>query len=325
MFVLLIKILVGFIGLIWAADRLVDGASALAAKLGISPLVIGLTIIAFGTSAPEIFVSLLAGFKNNTDIAIGNAIGSNIVNIGLVLAVCIIYRPMPFEENTIKAEIPFLFWLTLGMSVLLILFNNALWLGALCLTLIVTYTLWLLKRAHKQTKANKELNKEFQQEIKSKMPPFMIGFWVIIGVLLLPVAANILVGAASDLASLLGISDAIIGLTLVALGTSLPELATSLVALYKNEHHLVFGNIIGSNIFNLTAVLAPVLLVSSEPISDTIIFKRDLPFMVFITLLICARIWFNGAQTVLTRRFGIFIFSLYCAYIWLILIQTSNL
>jgi cation:H+ antiporter len=319
MLVLIVKILAGFIGLIWSADKLVVGASALASRLGISHLVIGLTIIAFGTSAPEIFVSLLAGLKNNTDIAVGNAIGSNIANIGFVLGICICVKTIPFQQDTIKAELPFLIIVTLLISFFMWWLDISLAFGLLSLIIVAGYVFWLLNRAHKQNKSNNELEDEFAHEINDHMSFKKIYFLIGLGIVLLPLSAELLVSGASTLASILGVSDAIIGLTLLAIGTSLPELATCLVGIFKNEHNIALGNIIGSNIFNLTAVLIPVAFISNKHISDPMIFTRDIPFMIFITLLICGRIWFNGAQTILSWRFGIVLFGLYCSYMLLIL------
>lgn len=322
MFVLLIKILVGFIGLIWSADRFVLGASGLADRLKVSPLVIGLTIVAFGTSAPEIFVSIVAGIQNKSDIAVGNAIGSNIANIGLVLGISAMIRAIPCTEKTLKAEIPILILITFLVSFLIWFLDISIVLGLICVGLLAAYIFWLLHKTHRRNRENRELDQAFAEELPHKLKYSNIIISLLIGIILLPLSADLLVTNASMLAKMAGISDAIIGLTLIAIGTSLPELATSLAGILRNEHHIAFGNIIGSNIFNLTAVIAPVAMISEQKIADPFIFSRDMPFMIFITLLICSRIWFNGARTVISRAFGALTFSLYCGYIGLIIMQT---
>ena len=317
MTIIFFNILVSLVGLIWSADRFVAGASALADKLGVQPLIIGLTIVALGTSAPEIFVSLLAGLHNHGDIALGNAVGSNIANICLVLSVCAIIRPIPFCQATLKAELPILLFITLLTCMLLYWFRLSVFLGVACIAMITLYLWWLLKRSLQYSKENKQLEQDFAQELPL-MSNKLIALWLTVGIILLPLCANILVDNGAILAKTLGVSDAVIGLSLIAIGTSLPELATSLLGIYRNEHNIALGNIIGSNIFNLTAVLAPVALIADDTITDPLIFTRDMPVMVGATLLLCGRIWFNGAKTVLSKWFGSTLFGAYCLYLWVL-------
>ncbi|WP_416306230.1 calcium/sodium antiporter [Neptunicella sp. SCSIO 80796] len=276
--------LVGLTLLSWSADRFVYGASALAGNLGISPMIIGLTIVAMGSSAPEIMVSFTASFAGNPDTAVGNALGSNITNIALVLGATALFKPMLVASSTLKREMPMLIAATL--------------LGIYCLAdqqlsrnegivLIIAFFVaifavcWLSMHADKKDRLEQEISDELDLDVK--MPKALM--WLVIGMILLPVSAQYMVGSAVNIAKFFGMSDLIIGLTIIAIGTSLPELAASVVSMRKGEDDMALGNIIGSNIFNILAVLAMPGLVAPGSV-DADAAGRDSYVMLALTLLL---------------------------------------
>ena len=276
-----IQLVAGFLLLVWGADRLVAGASAFARNLGVSPLIIGLTIIGFGTSAPELVVSAVATLKGNAGLAVGNAIGSNIANMGLVLGVTALIYPLRLESNALKREYPML------LLVMLVCFLMALngsysrlegWILLFSLFLVVV---WIIRIGLNRPLSD-PLAEEFDAEIPRDVPTRIALFWLTVGLIVLPVSSIFLVDGAITVARYLGVTDTVIGLTIVALGTSLPELATAITAALHREDDLAIGNIIGSNIFNLLGVLG--IAATIHPISLLPIFlARDFPAMFLIT------------------------------------------
>ncbi len=243
-------IILGFIGLIWGADKFVFGASALARNWGISPLMIGLTIVAFGTSAPEIFSSAVASLEGKPELAIGNALGSNLFNIGVALGIAAIISPLKPPDSLINKEIPALLFVTLVAGALL--FDLSLGrFDAFVLISITGYFGYKLFRKRVRSGALPEISDAELSNINNKQAVLYLA----LGLALLILSALALVAAATSIAESLGVSTAIIGLTVVALGTSLPELAASVTCVLKGHHDLAIGNIVGSNILNLLAVL----------------------------------------------------------------------
>ncbi|HKY69439.1 MAG TPA: calcium/sodium antiporter, partial [Gammaproteobacteria bacterium] len=287
MFIIFLKLFVGLIILFWSADRLVSSASALASHLGLSPLVIGLTIVGFGTSAPEIFVSIIASYQNNSGIALGNAVGSNITNIGCVLGLCAIFIPLRLKHETIQQEILIMVFFAIFVSLWLWFVGINPVTGFVLLVLLLCYLIWLFYKTqhHPLSKDDQSLSIEFSKEIPQKMPLFIAIFWLLLSLIVLPLSAKLLVDNAVIIAKWFGVSELVIGLTLIAFGTSIPELATSLVGVFKKEHHLAVGNVIGSNIFNLTAVLLPTCFLGLTQPIDPLLFSRDLPVMLGFSLL----------------------------------------
>lgn len=277
----IIQLVAGFLLLVWGADRLVAGASATARNLGVSPLIIGLTIIGFGTSAPELVVSAVATLKGNSGLAVGNAIGSNIANMGLVLGVTALIYPLRMESTALKREYPML------LLVMLVCFLMALngsysriegWSLLVGLLLVV---IWIIRLGLHRPSSD-PLAEEFDAEIPKDVPTKIALFWLTVGLIVLPVSSTFLVDGAITIAKILGVTDTVIGLTIVALGTSLPELATAITAALNREDDLAIGNIIGSNIFNLLGVLG--IAAAIEPVSLMPIFlARDFPAMFLIT------------------------------------------
>ena len=295
MLVASLAILGGFILLVWSADRFVEGAAATAKHAGMPSLLIGMVIVGFGTSAPEMVVSAMAAIHGNPDLALGNALGSNIVNTGLILGLTAIITPILVQSKIVRKEIP-----------LLLLISSALgyffWDGSLTrfesvLLLVGFFTLigWSIYSAMRG-KGDK-LESEMDQElVEHEMPIKKAIFWLVIGLILLIVSSRLLVWGAVSIAEALGVSDLIIGLTIVALGTSLPELAASIIAVRKGEHDIAIGNVVGSNMFNLLAVVGIAGVISPITGMSSEVMSRDWLVMMGLTIaLLFMAYGFRGA------------------------------
>ncbi|MFT5161512.1 MAG: cation:H+ antiporter [Alteromonadaceae bacterium] len=278
MVISVLSILVGLTLLVWSADRFVFGAAAVAKNFGIPPLIIGLTIVAMGSSAPEMLVSATAALGGKTDTSVGNAIGSNITNILLVLGVTAMIRPLTVTSKMVRRELP----LMLGICLVAfwMLYDNYLSRteGIVLMIGFVLFILTLIYVSMKQKNGKDPVIAEVENEIPSGVDNRRAIFWVIVGLILLPLSAHILVGGAVDIALHFGISDLVIGLTIIAIGTSLPELAASVMGVLRNEHDLAIGNIVGSNIFNILAVLSLGGMIHPANI-DANASARDFPIM----------------------------------------------
>ncbi len=277
----IIQLAAGFLLLVWGADRLVAGASAMARNLGVSPLIIGLTIIGFGTSAPELVVSAVATLKGNSGLAIGNAIGSNIANMGLVLGVTALIYPLRMESTALKREYPMLL---LIMLVCFLMALNGIYSrpeGWALLVGLLVVVIWII-RIGLHRPLSDPLAEEFDAEIPRDTPTKTAVFWLVVGLIVLPISSTFLVEGAITIARYLHVSDTVIGLTIVALGTSLPELATAVTAALHKEDDLAIGNIIGSNIFNLLGVLGIAAVIRPVELLP-IILARDFPAMFLMT------------------------------------------
>lgn len=276
--------------LVWSADKFVLGASSLANNLGISPMVIGLTIVAMGSSAPEMVVAATASLQGNTDTAIGNAIGSNITNIALVLGITAIFHPLVVSSNTIKRELPLILGVTFLACLVLANLYFSFIEGIVLITLFFVYIIGLLvltlrKKHNSSTGIDDPMIIGAEQDVPDAVKmPFAI-LWLVVGLILLPMSASYLVDSASSIAKVFGISDLVIGLTIIAIGTSLPELAASLVSIWKKEDDLAMGNIIGSNIFNILAVLPISALILPGKLDQAAAY-RDAPYMLGVTVLL---------------------------------------
>ena len=309
-------IVLGFIGLIWGADKFVFGASGLARNLGVSPLMIGLTIVAFGTSAPEIFSSAVAALSNTPELAIGNALGSNLFNIGVALAVVAIISPLRPPESLVKKEIPALLLVTVVTGVLFL----DLYLGyfdALVLITITAFFGYKLFRKRARTATVTVMEESSLTTVKS-LQAFA---YLILGLALLVLSAEALVAAASSIAESLGVSTAIIGLTVVALGTSLPELAASVTCVLKGHHDLAIGNIVGSNILNLLVVLPFPGLLAPGPVEFALV-ARDYSFVLILTILLaffCYRAIKKGKM--IGRKDGAVFLLIYCVWFTVMFLQ----
>ncbi|WP_372741753.1 calcium/sodium antiporter [Neptunomonas sp.] len=280
MLVPILSIIAGLIILVWSADRFVIGAAATAKNSGMSPMLIGLTIVAFGTSAPEILVSIMASISDSGSLAVGNALGSNIANIGLVLGITALIAPLPVKSAVLRKEIPLLLGITLLAGAVLINLNISL-IDAILLFCSLIGCLVLFARFQKNSSPDDQLNDEAEEIPEMSTPKAL--FWLFLGLTLLIISSRILVWGAVDIATQLGISELVIGLTIVAIGTSLPELAASVASALKKHHDIALGNIVGSNIFNLAAVMAIPGFVNPVTL-DAIAFNRDYLVMLGMTV-----------------------------------------
>jgi cation:H+ antiporter len=245
-------ILVGLIFLVWSADKFVIGAAATARHLGMSQMLVGLTIVSIGTSAPEMFVSAMASIDGAGNLAIGNAIGSNITNIALVLGITALVAPIPLQKGLLKKELPLLMMITLLAGVVLIDLELNL-VDALILIAALVFALFLMFQQSSDS-GESVIDEDEAAEIEST-PTSKAVFWLIVGLITLMASSKALVWGATGIATAFGVSDLVIGLTIVAIGTSLPELAASVASALKGHHDIAIGNVIGSNIFNLLAVM----------------------------------------------------------------------
>jgi cation:H+ antiporter len=310
--------ILGLVGLVWAGDRFVTGASAFARNLGVPTILIGLTIVALGTSAPEIVVAISASLRGSSGIALGNAIGSNIANIGLVIGLTALIKPLEINSKTLEREFPILF-------VVVLIAGFFIWGGELtrlegCILLLgmvvlITWIIWL--GLHKR--GSDPLVEEYSAEIPVTMKTRVAVFWLVIGCIFLPLSSELFVEGAVDFATLLGIPEVIIGLTIVAVGTSLPELAASVMGVLKNEPDIALGNILGSNMFNLLAVLGIPGVIHPFQFGMEV-FYRDYLVMFMLTALLYAfsHIGKKNNGCYINRGDGFVLLAVYCVYIVLI-------
>jgi len=311
-----IEVIGGLVLLIWGADRFVLGAGAGARNLGVAPLLVGLTVVAFATSAPEILVSMVAALRGEPGLAFGNAIGSNIVNIGLVLGLVAAMKPIRLASATLRREMPALLAVTLlTVSLFLDTFMSRID-GIVMLIGLIIVMIWLT-RLGLRSSANDPIVAEFEAEIPDKLSMKLAIFWFIIGLGTLLLGAELLVDGAIGIAREIGVSDVVIGITLVALGTSLPELAVSLVSAFKEEHGMAIGNIVGSNIFNLLAVIGVAAAIQPSAIAPSVL-SLHLFVMVAFTLVLFAMTYDYDGKSELSRVEGlslVFAFLGYQSYV----------
>jgi cation:H+ antiporter len=315
-------ILVGFIILVWSADLFVAGAAAIAENLGMSPILIGLTIVSLGTSAPEVLVAINAAISGTGELAIGNAIGSNIANMGLVLGITVLVAPLPVHRNRLKREVPTLLAVTLGCG-LLLLDGELDWIdGLLMLAALVFILVEMIRSQSHDPNAAEEANIE---ELPH-MAPERAWTSFAIGLILLVASSKILVWGATKIALELGVSPLVIGLTVVAVGTSLPELAASLASAMKGHAEIALGNVMGSNLFNLLGVMSLPGLFTTQVLAREVL-TRDYASMTGITLLLAACLYGSLLRRTapdglahMGRVMGVFLLSIYCLYYyWLFL------
>lgn len=283
MLIALLQLVFGLGLLTYGAERLVHGASSVAFKLGLSPLVIGLTVVAFGTSAPELVVSVGATIAGNSDIAIGNVVGSNIANIALILGLTAMIRPMSIHLRILKKEIPIMIFVTFFTSIFIIGDEITRLEGALLFAGLIGFIVYSIRSAKSVPADVKEQLIE-EPEIDVDAPIWKSWFFIVLGLGLLVGGGELLVRGAVEIATILGVSQVVIGLTVVAIGTSLPELATSAVAAFKGESDIAVGNVIGSNIFNMLCILGLTGII--HPLDSSNFGLVDLGFMLALTIII---------------------------------------
>jgi cation:H+ antiporter len=311
-----VAVTLGFVALVWAADRFILGSSAIARNLGVSPLIIGLTIVGFGTSAPEMFISGLSALDGKPELGIGNALGSNIANIALVLGVTSMISPLSVNSDTLKREFPVLIaimLLALGLLADSMLSSLD---GGLLLFGMVIMILWIV-RLGLQTRETDPLKAEFSAEVPQHMPMLKAWGWLLIGLIFLLGSSKAIVWGASAIAHNFGVSDLVIGLTIVALGTSLPELAASIMSAIKKEHDIAIGNIIGSNMFNLLGVLGLPGVIHPSTIERGLL-TRDFPFMIGLTFTLYAMSYGFKAPGRINRLEGTVLVTIFFVYLYVI-------
>ena len=297
-------LILGFTMLIKGADWFVDGASAVADRLGIPQLIIGLTIVAMGTSAPEAAISISAAIKESADIAVGNVLGSNILNVLVILGLTAIITPLAVQKSTIKYEIPFMILITVVFGILGLVDNTVGLLDGIILwALFIAYLAYLFIMAKKGMAEQEEDNKP-----KGSLPKLII--FGIIGVALIICGSNVTVDAASALARMFGMSERFIGLTIVALGTSLPELVTSVTAAIKKNADIAVGNIVGSNVFNILFVIGTSALITPVAYQPQFFVDSIICVATAVLLLICLL----NKEKKLKRWGGVLLLVCYAGY-----------
>ncbi len=323
MFLSVAAVVAGLALLVWSADRFVLGASGLARAAGLSPLVIGMVVVGFGTSSPELAVSTMASIEGNSGIALGNAVGSNIANVALILGICALIRPLDVRSGILRRELPMA--LAASVALLLMVLDGALTRidGLLLAIGLMAFLVWSV-RAAKRGVAD-----PLASELAAEIPPAISSgralFWIVLGLLLLVASSQLLIWGAVNLARMMGVSDLVIGLTIVAVGTSLPELAASVTGLLKNEHDIAIGNILGSNLFNILAILIAPALISPGTIPDSMLLWRDIPIMIATMLLLFASAsGLRGHPLKVERVDGALLLGVYIAYTLILLSSSAS-
>ena len=322
----IIFLLAGFVVLVLGAEWLVRGASRLATAVGISPLVVGLTVVAFGTSAPELAVSVMSAFKGQADIALGNVVGSNICNVLLILGISAIIIPLTVHRQLVRLDIPVMVGVSLLMWALALDGRLGRIDGIVLALLVISYTIYLIRRSRREeAEVREEYEKEYGAPAGGKpdtaMYLKMIGM-VAAGIAGLVLGSKWLVDGAVFIAQAFGISELVIGLTIIAFGTSLPEVATSIMAALKGERDIAVGNIVGSNTFNILTVLGIASAVSPAGINvPAEALSFDIPFMVLIAV-VCWPMLADGMKV--SRANGIFLLAFYGAYLTYLFFLSTN-
>jgi cation:H+ antiporter len=316
----ILLIVAGLALLIVGADRFVHGAAATARNLGISPLLIGLTIVAFATSAPEVLVSILAATRGEPDLAVGNAIGSNIANIGLVLGAVALIRPIELESATLRREMPAL--LAVSLLTVSLFFDTYLSRvdGFVLLTGLVIVMFWLARLGIRSA-ANDPIKVEYEAEIPQHVSMPASVFWLLAGLGMLLSGADFMVDGSINIARAMGVSEVVIGITLVALATSLPELAVTIVSVFKGEDDLAIGNIVGSNIFNLLAVVGIAAVIEPAVLARSVLSLHIFVLVAFTLVLFAMTYDYDGKGNI-NRIEGFSLLAAYTAYIAYVVVQS---
>lgn len=314
-------LIAGLVLLVVGADLLVKGAARLASNFGVPALVIGLTVVAFGTSAPELAVSVKAAFSGQAELAIANVVGSNIFNVLFILGLAALISPLIISHQLIRQDVPIMVGVSV-LAVLMTLDGNISKLEAAILALgLLTYTWFLFYQGKK--KGADVSDGEVEEMLKAKVPTWQNLLLVIGGLVLLVLGARWLVQSAIELATAWGVNEAVIGLTIVAAGTSLPEVVTSIVATVRGERDIAVGNVVGSNIFNILCVLGISGVVSPTPlVAGEQLAGFDIPVMLGVAIL-CVPLFFVGA--ILNRVEGFMFLTLYVAYVWVLIAMALSL
>ena len=297
-----VLLLVGFVFLIKGSDFFVDGASSVASLLKIPTIIVGLTIVAFGTSAPEAAVSITSSWAGSNAMAVGNVIGSNLFNMLMVIGIAALLSNLLMEKSVLEKDLPFLVGITVLWAVFIVIgWNISQIEGIILLVILLAYIIYLVRSARKSKDA------DVVEKPKLSLPKSII--FILVGIVGIVLGGDLVVNSASDIAIALGMSEALVGLTIVAIGTSLPELVTSITALRKGENQLVIGNVIGSNIFNILFVLGASSAISAIPLDSSLLI--DVLFMVAVTILCYI---FGKTQDKYDKKEGIILIALFVVY-----------
>lgn len=320
-------VIIGILLLVWSADKFVDGAASIATYYGMPSLLVGMTIVGFGTSAPEILVSILSALDNSAGLALGNAYGSNIANIALILGVTALIAPMLVKQEILKKEFVQLALVTV-LSIALIIDKDLSRLDSIILLVVFIGIMWhTISKAYKNrnNKIIKSNDNSADEELDIKnIKPGLAFFWLIIGFALLVISSKILVWGAVEIAHFFNVSDTIIGLTIVAIGTSLPELASSVVAARKGEQDLAIGNVIGSNFFNTLVVVGIAGVIQPFAISNEILY-RDVTIMSLLTIsLFVFAYGYGKPMGTIGRKAGLFWIMVYVSYTGYLIYQITS-
>lgn len=301
---LLFLLLVGLVALVFGGDWLTQGAAAISINLSVNPLLVGLTVVSIATSMPELVTSLLAA-RESPGLALGNILGSNVANIGLILGITAVIAPMAVQSRLIRREVPILIVIT-GLFFYFALEGFTRTEGIILLALTVVYLSYVIRSARLEDAA---INEEFMGEVQAaaRISNLQAVGLVLLGAVLLALGADVLVGSSVELATRLGISDALIGLTIVAVGTSLPELAASIAAARAGHSDICAGNIVGSNLFNLLLIGGCVATIIPIPVAPELL-RVEFPAMLALTMLL---LWFFRSGHVVSRREGVVLLLLY--------------
>ena len=316
----ILAVIVGLVVLVWSADKFVDGTVGIAKFCGMSTLLIGIVIVGFGTSAPEMVVSALSAVQGNPQLALGNAYGSNIANIALILGVTALISPILVQRSVLKKDLPLL----IGVTVLSIIF---LWDGAVSrmdgiiflgvFAAVMAFNIWKEKKS-----AVVESPEESASEEKTSLGKSI--FWLVLGMGLLIGSSRALVWGAVEIARSFGVSDLLIGLTIVAIGTSLPELASSIAAARKGEDDLAVGNIIGSNLFNTLMVVGFASVITPMDSIEQAVITRDMPLMAALTISLFLLGFRRKGDGHINRIAGLLLLIIYVVYLGLLIMQATG-
>jgi cation:H+ antiporter len=296
--------------LVVGADVFVRGASAIAERFGISAFVIGLVVVGFGTSTPELAVNISAALKGSTDIAIGNVVGSNIANVGVILGISALIMPLAVHLRMVKVELPLMIVVSIGLWVLALGDSITRWEGVLMLVAFVGFLVFLLKTSKAEPE---DVQAEFEGEVHAtRSNATTIGF-IVGGLAMLMGGGYLCVDAAVDLARGLGMSELVIGLTIVAVGTSLPELASSAMAAWRGKTDIAIGNVIGSNIYNVLFILGITAVIKPLPTTGATVMWLDLPVMIAFAVVLIPMMLIGMR---ISRLSGVLLLIAYAAYVW---------
>ena len=319
-----VALVVGLALLVGGAEWLVKGAAAIAIRLGIQPVIIGLTVVAFGTSAPELAVSVGAAMSGSTDLAFGNVVGSNIANILLILGASAVIGGLAVSQRIVQIDVPLL--IGASIAALVMSLDNKIGRidGVLLFAGVIAYTGWLIRDSRKErsdiVEEYEESVEEIEEGVADRPVAVQLGY-LLAGLVGLLIGSQLLVGSATDIAEALGVSDLIIGLTVVSVGTSLPELATSVMAAIRGQRDIAVGNVVGSNLFNLLSVLGLTGIVSGNvPVSDASL-ALDLPVMLAATVVLAPVFW-NGFE--IRRWEGVVFLAFYVLFVAYLVLDTSD-